>query len=99
MSARSICRHRAMMLQTYSSIGPFDESSLPKGLLREHRLKPGSWGKLTLRSGAIRFVWDDDGTAQMLSAGDIFVVPPERPHHLELDGAFELTIDFQREQQ
>lgn len=46
-------------LETYRSIGPFDSETLPKGLLREHRLKPGSWARLSVHSGSVNFHWDD----------------------------------------
>ena len=85
-------------LETYRRIGPFDADSLPRGLLSEHRLKPGSWGRVEVLSGSITMVWDD-GTdePQQLSAGDVVLVPPERPHHLVEDGPFTLAIEFQRD--
>lgn len=86
-------------LEPYRQIGPFDADSLPRGLLAEHRLKPGSWGRVTMLSGTIGFAWDDDaaGDPITLSAGDVMLVPPQRPHHLELCGPFVLQIEFLRE--
>ena len=86
-------------LEPYRLIGPFDAESLPRGLLAEHRLKPGSWGRVTMLAGAIGFAWDDDATLDriMLTVGDVLMVPPQRPHHLELCGPFELQIEFLRE--
>ena len=86
-------------LEPYRQIGPFDADSLPRGLLAEHRLKPGSWGRVTMLSGAIGCVWDDDAACDpiTLSAGDVMLVPPQRPHHLELCGPFVLQIEFLRE--
>ena len=79
----------------YRTIGPFDAASLPAGLRAAHRLKPGTWGLITLTSGAIRFLWDDDaGGICQLSAPAQFIIPPETPHHVESDGSFELTIGF-----
>ena len=85
-------------LTTYRELGPFDNDSLPKGLLAEHRLKPGSWGRLSILSGTIALVWDDTGERAQLSAGTTALVPPVRPHHLEADGPFRLTLEFQREE-
>lgn len=85
-------------LETYRAIGPFDNGSLPRGLLAEHRLKSGSWARLTIVSGSIGFCWDDGQCERLkLSAGDVFLIPPERPHHLDPRGAFVLKIEFQRE--
>lgn len=84
--------------QTYRTIGPFDGESLPKGLLREHRLKEQAWGRLRVLSGEIRFIWDDGGGAPggfIVSADAIVVIPPTVPHHLELLAADVLVeIDF-----
>ncbi len=87
-----------MSFATYRSIGPFDEETLPGALLREHRLKAGTWGLVTIQSGEIRLIWDDGvGAAELLVAGQKLRIPPERPHHLELLGKCLLSIDFQHE--
>ena len=85
-------------LQAYRSIGPFVADSLPKGLLHEHTLKAGTWARLSVHSGKIRFVWDDadyQGETEILPAGAMIVIPPTVPHHLEkTDCDFELTVQF-----
>jgi cupin 2 domain-containing protein len=81
----------------YRTIGPFGGDTLPKGLLREHRLKEGTWGRLRVLSGKIRFVWDDDRTdhAPMVVDEETVIIPPTIPHHLELlTTEFVLEIDF-----
>ena len=85
-------------LSAYRKIGPFDAESLPAGLLREHRLKEGTWANLTVLEGEIGFVWDDpesDGAVTVLAAGDCVYVPPLILHHLEVrEGTFRLEIEF-----
>lgn len=77
------------------TIGPFDAHSLPPGLLSEHRLKPGRWALLEMLAGEIAFVWDDKAGASIrIAAGEIFLVPPVRPHHLEPLGPFSLRLQF-----
>lgn len=81
----------------YRTIGPFGGDTLPKGLLREHRLKEGTWGRPRVLSGKIRFVWDDDGAddAAVIVDGGTVIIPPTIPHHLEfLATEFVLEIDF-----
>lgn len=81
----------------YSEIGPFDAASLPKGLLAEHRLKPGTWALVNVLEGAIRFAWDDEtGGQDHLVAPAQIIVPPQVLHHVEGDGPFLLTITFHR---
>ena len=79
----------------YRRIGPFEAESIPAGLLRRHDLKPDVWGELTIAAGRIRFCWDDEtGGERLLVAGDVVLVPPRVPHHLEIDGPVTLSIAF-----
>lgn len=82
----------------YRELGPFDAASLPRGLLAEHRLKPGTWGRLRIVSGQVAFVWDDRQPPEgsTLRAGDQIVIPPQVPHHLVMSGAFALSLTFYR---
>lgn len=84
--------------QTYRNIGPFDAASLPTGLLREHRLKQGTWARLSVIEGRIGFAWDDtvdEDQVVVLGAGDTIDVPPQVPHHLvECGSPFRISIEF-----
>lgn len=84
-------------LVPYKLIGPFQQSEIPAGLLREHRLKDGVWGELTLHEGQVQFVWDDgSGDINDMSAPARLLVPPTVPHHLgRLAGAV-ISIQFFR---
>ncbi|QZH73919.1 MAG: DUF1971 domain-containing protein [Erythrobacter sp.] len=84
---------------SYRRIGPFTSANLPGGLLREHRLKEGNWGRVEVKSGSIGFVWDDDGADKggvaVVRARQTIIVPPTVPHHLQsLGEEFELEIEF-----
>jgi cupin 2 domain-containing protein len=79
----------------YRTIGPFDADTIPSGLLKMHNLKAGAWGLLTVEAGTIRFCWDDEaGGGRDLRAGDVMLVPPLVPHHLEREGTVTITIAF-----
>lgn len=81
----------------YRHLGPFDERTIPRGLLSEHRLKPDVWGILTIEAGTIMFVWDDDvQDRSALVVGDQLIVPPRVPHHLEIVGLVSLSLAFYR---
>ena len=76
-------------------IGPFTSATLPRGLLAEHRLKPGRWGQIVLGEGHVRLVWDDGSAAAVaLDAPATALIPPEVPHHLEFESDFILEIAF-----
>lgn len=82
----------------YWQSGEFDQRSLPAGLTREHRLKEGTWGLLTLLSGTIGFNWDDsEGGRVKLTAPARIVIPPTVPHHVNVGGPFTLEIEFYRQ--
>lgn len=82
----------------YRRIGPFDAATIPAGLLRRHDLKPGVWGVLTIAAGRIRFCWDDEaGGSRLLAPGDVLLIPPTVPHHLEREGPVRLSIAFHAE--
>lgn len=82
----------------YWRSGQLDQHSLPAGLTREHRLKEGTWGVVTLLSGTIGFNWDDaEGGAVELSAPGRMVIPPTVPHHVDIRGPFTLEIEFLRQ--
>ncbi|WP_051504016.1 DUF1971 domain-containing protein [Sphingomonas jaspsi] len=81
----------------YKVIGPFDDQTLPGGLTREHRLKPGVWAVIDLSCGNLHFTWDDgEGGDQLLVGPRRFVIPPEIPHYISALCDISLTISFFR---
>lgn len=74
----------------------FDESTTPDGLLRAHRIADGVWGRLVVDAGNLRFCFEDDASVTTLGAGDAVVIPPARPHHVELDGPVRFAVEFHR---
>lgn len=82
----------------YRRIGPFDRASLPVGLLAEHRLKAGTWARLTVQAGTTLFLWDDgrEEPSRLIASGQTVTIPPTVPHHLEFTGDFSLSLTFLR---
>lgn len=74
----------------------FDETTVPKGLLRAHEVADEAWGRLRVRSGSLGFTFEDDQIRQTVSAGDEMHIPPQRPHHVSVDGAVTFVIEFYR---
>lgn len=72
----------------------FDEASTPAGLLRAHRVADGVWGRLVVRSGSLAFVFEDDAESITLRDSDAVVIPPGRPHHVELTGPVRFVVEF-----
>ena len=74
----------------------FDESTVPRGLRRAHRVARGVWGVLVVRDGSLRFVWEDASGTRVLMAGDRQVIPPETPHRVEVIGPVRFVVEFHR---
>lgn len=81
--------------RVYKSTPIYDVASLPSGLLQSHRLKRGSWGKILVLEGRVRYVLEDEGSLTFaLRPGVPGIVAPERPHHIEVDPDARIQIDF-----
>ncbi len=75
----------------------FDNNTVPAGLLRAHRVAKGIWGRLVVHSGSVTFVFEDKADQPIsVSAGEHVVIPPARPHHLELDQPSTFAVEFYR---
>ena len=75
----------------------FDAQTVPAGLLRAHQVASGVWGCLVVYATPVTFVFEDDPSSPLhLEVGDRVVIPPERPHHVELGGAGRFAVEFHR---
>lgn len=75
----------------------FDNATVPKGLLRAHKVADGVWGRLVAHTGSVTFVFEDEPSAPIvISAGDSIVIPPQRLHHVEMDGPASFAVEFYR---
>lgn len=75
----------------------FDNATVPAGLLKAHRVADSVWGRLVVRSGSVRFVFEDEpDAAAVVKAGETLVIPPARLHRVELDGSATFAVEFYR---
>lgn len=81
----------------YKQTAIFDARSVPAGLKRSHALKADTWGELIVEQGRVLYVLEDEeDMAVMLSPGVVGVIPPERPHHVELDDDARFFVRFSK---
>lgn len=78
--------------EVYKTTPVFDEESVPKGLLKDHSLKVGTWGRLKVLSGSVEF--HEAGEVTVLLPEAPGVVLPEVVHHLVLLGPVRFVIEF-----
>lgn len=75
----------------------FDETTVPLGLLRAHRVANGVWGNLVVYTGTVTFVFDEDPDHPITAcAGEPVAIPPARQHHLQLDQPTTFAVEFHR---
>ena len=72
----------------------FDEITLPAGLRREHRLKPGVWGVIRVLEGRLRYQVLNPASEVILGVGHPGLVRPEEPHLVEPLGSMRMQVEF-----
>jgi tellurite resistance-related uncharacterized protein len=88
--------------EPYKRTAVFDENTLPDGLRRAHRTKPGVWGVIRVLEGRLRYcVLDPDSetivSETILERGRPGLVLPDRPHRVEPLGAMRMNVEFYTE--
>ena len=67
--------------------GPFDETTIPAGLRRAHRVPAGTWGQLRVLDGALEFSMQTHPPVERrLAAGDSQFIPPGVSHEAAWSG-------------
>lgn len=77
----------------------FDAATVPPGLLKAHTVADDVWGRIQVRAGSLRFVWEVDGeetSSVDLTAGDSLVIPPITHHHVEPGDDVRFVVEFHR---
>lgn len=73
----------------------WDEHTMPEALRRAHRVARGTWGRLRVESGSLRFVALTDPTTDAIVSPDaVQGIPPGVEHHVESNGPARFAIDF-----
>jgi tellurite resistance-related uncharacterized protein len=72
----------------------FSADSVPAGLLSNHSLKRGTWGRLVVLHGVVEF--HEGKESWTVTPGSDFVILPEVVHHLVLAGPVSFRVDFLR---
>ena len=91
MSAPPLSRTSA---EPYRRTPVFDENTLPAGLRREHRTKPGVWGVIRVLDGQLRYQVLDPASEVVLEPGHPGLVRPDEPHQVEPLGSMRMQIEF-----
>lgn len=70
------------------------KNTLPAGLRREHRTKPGVWGVIRVIEGRLRHRVLDPASEALLEPGHPGLVLPDQPHLVEPLGPMRMQVEF-----
>lgn len=75
--------------------GPFDETTIPEGLRRSHRVAPGLWALLMVADGSLDFSMDVvPALNRRVVAGQSQAIPPDVVHQVTVNGPVRLQVEF-----
>lgn len=72
----------------------FDQDSVPAGLLRDHTTRPGTWGRIVVEAGLLRYHVPGLSSVSDLDPHSPGTVVPEVPHRVELLGPVRFHLQF-----
>lgn len=87
----------AMPAAPYKCTPVFSEVTLPEGLRRQHRTKPGVWGVIRVLDGQLRYRLLDPVSETILKPGVPGLIFPDQPHEVEPIGTLHMQVEFYHE--
>ena len=86
-----------MTVKPYGSSPIFTETTLPDALRNEHRTKAGTWGLLRVLEGEVRLIFTGAPNPLCVTVDSPAMIPPDAPHHVEVDRPMRMQVEFYRE--
>ena len=84
-------------LVAYRRTPEFDETTMPMGLRSEHATRRGTWARIHVVSGELRYlVGPPIGRSFRVDAMSSAIVVPEVPHRVEPVGPVRFFVEFSR---
>lgn len=81
--------------RVYKQSREFDETSTPSGLLESHRLRGGSWGRIVVLEGLLKYeILEGTPGVWILRPGVVGSVAPELAHRVLPCGPVRFKIEF-----
>jgi len=73
----------------------FDESTIPKGLLKAHNTKAGVWGKIVVLEGLLQYTINEPvEEIVILEVGKMGIVEPTIRHEVKALAAVRFYVEF-----
>lgn len=81
----------------YRKTPNFTQETIPKGLLHRHTTKAGSWGKICILSGELKYqILTDPGEEHIITPDFPGIIEPEVPHQIQSINSVEFYVKFYR---
>lgn len=80
----------------YKQTPEFTETSMPKGLKKDHTTKTGVWAKIIVVEGRLRYRIAALNLTMELSPDQVGIVAPDVPHSVEALGKVRFFVEFYR---
>jgi tellurite resistance-related uncharacterized protein len=85
-------------LVKYGETKIFTNETVPKKLTSLHNTKAGTWGKLCVYKGTLKYIIPGPPHQEKtVSAGEHATIRPIELHRVEMIGAVEFQVEFYRE--
>ncbi|MEX1147330.1 MAG: DUF1971 domain-containing protein [Sphingomonadales bacterium] len=81
-------------LRAYKRTPEFTEDTIPKGLRREHRTKPGVWALIHVLEGRLCYRRYVPAVEEVLMPGSPGIVRPGDPHEVDPVGRVRFYVEF-----
>ena len=72
----------------------FNQTNVPKALLKQHYTPKGRWGKIKIFDGCLKYVILPSKEEQILTPDFPGVIEPETPHFIELKEPVQFQLEF-----
>lgn len=83
--------------EPYKKTPIFDDCTVPAGLLKAHKTKTGTWGKIVVLEGKLRYrIQEPEVEVHSLNRDVCGVVEPEMLHEVQPLGKVRFYVEFYR---
>ncbi len=90
-------KHLPSEVTSYKKTPEFTNETVPKGLLKAHQTKEGTWGKIVILQGLLRYrILEPEIEEVDLSPDKYGVVEPTVLHEIEPLGEVRFYVEFYR---
>lgn len=78
----------------YKRTPDFDQDSVPKGLLADHKTRKGVWARIIVEKGSLTYHVDDCDVHQPINPDVVGIIVPLLPHRVEVSGDVRFHVEF-----